>query len=390
LTHPDSNGWYQNNNPKFSWDVPQNVTAVRILYDRFPRSLPNVLYQPAIGGKELSNITDGTWYLHAQFRDASGWGSVAHFRFQIDTVSPEKFELTLDDEGDPTNPSPVISFNTVDSLSGMDHYRLKIDNGDFVILKNHSASGESYNPPAQEPGRHTIWVQAFDKAGNYRTAVSEFTVASLKPPIITEYPRTIPSGETPVIKGVTEYLSADVAFWIQRDSEQPFYFKTKSDGAGNFTLIVNQELGTGTYNFWAQVIDSRGAKSDPTEKLAFLIGKSSFFTIGTFAVDFLSVVVPLIALIIVLALLLWFGWRKWSLLHNKVKKEVRGVEQDLHKSFDVLRNSIQNHIKTLEKTKNRRELTSEEDRILTQLKRDLDKAERTIQGEMEKIEKDIR
>jgi predicted negative regulator of RcsB-dependent stress response len=107
-------------------------------------------------------------------------------------------------------------------------------------------------------------------------------------------------------------------------------------------------------------------------------------------VDFLSVVVPLIALIIVLALLLWFGWRKWSLLHNKVKKEVRGVEQDLHKSFDVLRNSIQNHIKTLEKTKNRRELTSEEDRILTQLKRDLDKAERTIQGEMEKIEKDIR
>jgi hypothetical protein len=389
-THPDSNSWYSDNNPKFTWDVPQNVTAVRILYDRFPRSLPNVLYQPAIGEKDLSSIADGVWYLHAQFRDASGWGSVAHFRFQIDTVSPEKYDLALSDGGDPTNPSPTVTFNTTDSLSGLDHYRLKIDNGDFVILNNPPIGGETYTPSAQEPGRHTIWVQAFDKAGNYRTAVSEFTIASLKPPVITDYPKTIANGETPIIKGTTQYPGADIVFWFQRDSEPPINLSTQSDGSGSFTLVVNQDLGNGAYNFWAQAIDKRGAKSDLTEKMAFIVGKSSFFSIGTFAVDFLSVVVPLIILIIALALVLWFGWRRWSGLHKKVKKEMRGMEQDLHKSFDVLRSSILGHIRTLEKAKNKRELTEEEDKILTQLKRDLDRAEQNIEGEMEKIEKDIK
>ncbi len=389
-THPDSNSWYSDSNPKFTWDIPQGITAIRILYDKFPRSLPNVLYEPAIGEKDLSNIADGIWYFHAQFRDASGWGSVAHFRFQIDTVSPEKYDLTLSDGGDPTNPSPTISFNTTDSLSGLDHYRLKVDNGDFVILNNPPMGGETYTMPAQDPGKHTIWVQAFDKAGNYRTAVSEFIITSLKSPTITDYPKTIAGGKTVVIKGTTQYPGADVSFSFQRDDEQPVYSTTQSDNSGNFTLILSQNLGSGTYNFWAQVIDSRGAKSDPTEKLAFIVGESSFFAVGTFAVDFLSVVVPLIALVIALTLVLWFGWRKWSVLHKKVKKEVRGVEQDLHRSFDVLRNSIQNHIKILERAKSKRELTDEEDKILAQLKRDLDRAEQTIEGEMEKIDKDIK
>jgi len=391
-THPDSNSWYPDNNPKFTWDIPNGVTAVRILYDKYPRSLPSVLYEPAIGEKDLSNIADGIWYFHAQFRDASGWGSVAHFRFQIDTASPEKFDLALDNGNDPTNPSPTVSFSTTDSLSGLDHYRLKIDNSDFVTLNNPPAGGEIYTMPAQDPGQHTILAQAFDEAGNYSTAVSEFTITSLKPPIITDYPKTIANGGTPIIKGTTQYPNADIMFWFQRNSEPPVNLSTQSDGSGNFTLIVNQELGNGAYNFWTQAIDSRGAKSGQTEKLAFIVGQSqsSLLSISTLAVNFLSVVVPLAALVIALILILWFGWRKWSVLHKKVKKEVRGVEQDLHKSFDMLRNSIQNHIKILERAKNKRELTDEEDKILVQLKRDLDRTEETIEGEIDKIEKDIK
>ncbi|MGC9610987.1 MAG: cohesin domain-containing protein, partial [Minisyncoccia bacterium] len=82
LTHPDPNNWYNNNNPKFTWKVPAGVTAVKVQYDKYPQSVPSVTYTPAISEKSLENIPDGIWYFHVQFKDANGWGSVAHFRFQ--------------------------------------------------------------------------------------------------------------------------------------------------------------------------------------------------------------------------------------------------------------------------------------------------------------------
>ena len=86
----------------------------------------------------------------------------------------------------------------------------------------------------------------------------------------------------------------------------------------------------------------------------------------------------------------WYGRREVKKLRIRLKRDVQAVEKDVHKDFDILRNSIQTHIRTLERAHSKRELTEEENKILVSLKKDFDRTEKTISGEIEKIEKDLK
>jgi len=189
LTHPDPDKWYAKKDAKFTWPVPAGVTSVRLLVGKIPAATPTVIYKSAISEKEITDLTDGIWYFHAQFRNANGWGEISHFRFQIDTQPPEPFSIIVN-EKTTSNSQPSISFGTTDSLSGIDYYKIKIGESDSfsfppganmeaaVIEKN------SYTLPPQDPGKHTIYVQAFDKAGNLTSASDEFTILPKKEPIV--------------------------------------------------------------------------------------------------------------------------------------------------------------------------------------------------------------
>jgi len=82
-THPDPNKWYSKNTAKFMWQVPSDAVAVRLLYDKYPNSQPRVVYEPAISEKEITDLKDGIYYFHTQFKNDKGWGAIAHFRFQM-------------------------------------------------------------------------------------------------------------------------------------------------------------------------------------------------------------------------------------------------------------------------------------------------------------------
>ena len=73
-----------------------------------------------------------------------------------------------------------------------------------------------------------------------------------------------------------------------------------------------------------------------------------------------------------------------------MKKEVREAEKVLHHAFDLLKEAIREQIKMLEKTKTKRQLTEEEERIIERLKKDLDDAEKSVRKEIEDIEKEVK
>lgn len=104
----------------------------------------------------------------------------------------------------------------------------------------------------------------------------------------------------------------------------------------------------------------------------------------------LSVAVPIIALIVLMLFVVWYGWHKFNLFKKRLRKEVGEAEQALHKAFNLLREEIQEQIKLLEKTRNKRGLTKEEQKILKQLKKDLDDAERFVGKELKDIEKEVK
>lgn len=295
-THPDQNKWYNNNNPEFKWELESDASAIRLLYDKETDSKPQIVYLPPISEKKLENLADGVYYFHAQFKNKNGWGDIAHFRFQIDTKPPEPFSVKFLEEMETANSRPTALFNTDDSVSGVDYYRIKIGDGDFFDLPAVIVKSNPYTLPPQGPGKKTIIVQAFDKAGNFSVSAAEFTI-----------------------------LPTPQQSWLSKACSE--------------------------------------------------------------AVKILAVLTPLLALVILFISIFWFGWHKLSLLRKKVRKETSEAEIALHKAFNLLREEIRRQIKMLEKTRMKRKLTNEEEKIIEELNENLDDAEKFIRKEIEDIEK---
>lgn len=388
-THPDSTLWYAKKDAKFAWPVSADITRDRLLVSKIPFATPTIAYAPAISEKEVANFEDGIWYFNVQLRNASGWGEVAHFKLQIDTEPPKPFEIKFIDGVKTENPKPTVVFDTTDSLSGIDYYKVKIGEGDFLSVASDIVKSNPYTLPLQVPGKRSILVQAFDKAGNYATTVEEFEILPIRPPSITEYPKEAQSGELVTVRGST-YSNSQVNIWLQREKDEPKKFTIQSNQDGKFTFTADEKLNDGVYKAWAEVIDARGAKSLPGEKITITVAKPAIVRIGTWATSLLVIIIPLVALILALLFVVWYGWHKFTLFRKRLQKEVREAESALHKSFDLLKENIREQVKMLEKTKTKRQLTEEEEKIVKQLSKNLDDTEKFVEKEIEDIEKTVK
>ena len=388
-THPDTNKWYNNPNPKFTWQAPDDVTAVRVLYSKIPYSQPTVVYSPAISEKQLENMKDDIWYFHAQLRNANGWGEISHFRFQIDTQPPEPFIIKFIDGKETENPRPTALFDTADSLSGINYYKIKIGEGDFFSFSSETVKNNSYTLPLQVPGKRTILAQAFDNAENYTTATEEFIIKPIKAPIFSEYPKELTEGEILKIKGKT-YPEAIAEIFFKSDDGKILSRETKADEQGNFALIWQDQLKSGVYTFWAEVTDTRGAKSEKSGIYSVVIKQEAFIKIGSLIITYLTAIVSLLVILFALFFLGYYLWYRLTLFRRKIKKEVQEAEQTLHKAFALLKKDIREQIKLLEKTRTKRQLTEEEEKIIKQFRKDLDDAEKFVRKEIEDIEKEVK
>ncbi len=386
-THPSPEVWYSKKDAVFKWPLPPGVTGARVLVGSSPRTTPTVVYTPAIGGKEATDLSDGVLYFHAQLRNANGWGGVSHFRFQIDTEKPNRFDITEIPRRDLTEPRAAFTFDAHDALSGIDHYTVTID-GKGPATEWKDDGTHRYETPTLDPGKHTVDATALDKAGNGLTASAEFVVEALPSPTITEYPKELQSGETLIVRGIA-VPTLSVTIWLKRENEEPANFVVQSDENGKFVFVSREGLREGSYFLWADVVDSRGARSLPTEKGRIVVGPLRFFRLGLGAVSVLSVLVPIVALLFLLFGVIWYGWHKFSLLRKHVLKEVREAEAMLHQVFDLLRESVRDQIRLLERASKKRQLTKEEEKVLKQLKKELNNAEKYIQREIEDIEKEV-
>jgi hypothetical protein len=382
-THPDQTKWYTLSDADFSWMLTKDITGASILIGRNKIASPTVLYDPPISSKQVKNLDDGVWYFHAQLRNDNGWGDIGTYKIQIDTEKPTSFDIAEIKRSDLTDPSAKFTFNAVDKTSGIDHYEVQIDNNAVETWKD--GGSHIYTASAQEDGTHTLLAKVFDKAGNFLANSVQFSVQGLEAPIITNYPTEIQSGDIITLSGTSKYSGAEADLFLQDEKGTVKNYTSKVDKDGNFTSISDR-LKDGLYTAWVKIIDSRGATSLPSNKVTIAVRQSAIIKIGTWAVSLLAVMVPLLALIILLIFLLWYAWHKFFIIGDKLKKETREAEDALHKAFDLLKESVAEQVKILEKVKTKRQLTEEEEKINRQLKKDLEDAEAYIRKEIEDIE----
>jgi uncharacterized protein (UPF0333 family) len=102
------------------------------------------------------------------------------------------------------------------------------------------------------------------------------------------------------------------------------------------------------------------------------------------------VAIPLLVLIIVLVFIISYSYYRFALFRKRVRKEVLEAESMIGETFDFLKQDLNDQIKLLGKTKSKRELTKEEDKIIKKLKKDVDYLEKSMKKEIEDIKKEIK
>lgn len=294
-THPDSNSWYSNNNPRFVWIAPKDVDMTRILYDKYPTTNPTILYPEAISDKQLTGIPEGVWYFHVQMHNASGWSGVSHFKFQIDTQKPEHFEMKEIANIDTTEPTVKFLFDGDDKTSGIDRYQIQIDGRESGVWRD--AGSHIYETSFVDPGRHTIIAQAIDRAGNALSASSEFSVDPLEMPVFTSWSKNLKEGDNLITSGASKYVNSNVEVWSQMNDEHETSSIVVTDFLGRFTFADGQPAKSGVYTLWARALDSRGAKSYPTEKIVIMVSPLTLFQRVLAFLGWFKMILPLTLLI---------------------------------------------------------------------------------------------
>ncbi len=163
-TNPQ-NGWSAQTTGIFTFSIPDSVISMRLLLDEKPDSVPVVVYTPPVPQREISDLSEGVSYLHVQYKDAAGWGEILHHKIQVDTEIPETFAIKEVGPG-------TFLFTAADALSGIARYEVQINNGPAVEFIDDGS--HLYRVPEQPAGLHTLFVKAFDAAGNSTSTSIQF------------------------------------------------------------------------------------------------------------------------------------------------------------------------------------------------------------------------
>ncbi len=115
----------------------------------------------------------------------------------------------------------------------------------------------------------------------------------------------------------------------------------------------------------------------------------SFDQVYSWFIKIMSVVIPLVAIIFALTHITIHGVHKVRKTHATLRREVQDIDRLIEKSFDLLKEEINDDIRLLERAKTKRDLTKEEDAIIRNLRQNLDDAESVIHKEVQKVEKHI-
>ncbi len=170
-THPDQNRWYKNNSPSFNWDRIEGSEGHSYVLDDDPYGEPDNVIDSYSNSVSFENVEDGILYFHLKAKRNQVWGGTSHFKVNIDKTPPLDFNLYLESfTFDPGN-NLLVYFNTVDSLSGIDHHEARISNltdSENIIFSAWIREDSPFRFPTDNSGNYELAVRVFDKAGNFK------------------------------------------------------------------------------------------------------------------------------------------------------------------------------------------------------------------------------
>jgi hypothetical protein len=259
-THPDSTKFYPNNDPKFSWTLPQGTQGLNLINDKLPGTVPLSKNLGSFSTYELKDLAEGTWYLHVKLLTPTGWGPTTHFKYNISAPDQKP-----DSSGSSTEPTPSATLPPIIEL-----YQVELLDSN----KTNDSSQKTITSSVElQAGGRYVKVVATDESGNTieRTLNADaegIQVPTLEVPVISE------DKTGPVIKGTTSYPNSEVIVSVENETETTKRYLINTDAKGSFEFSKTKDMTKGTYSVWAEVITDSGIKSFASEKKVFEVKAS--------------------------------------------------------------------------------------------------------------------
>lgn len=379
-THSDEKGWYSKKEAVLNWSLPNDVVAVRTSLDLKSTSIPTKVYDTPIKTVTLTDLPEGVSYFHIQFKNADGWGKVAHYRLAVDTEKPSEIKISQVEGSNLANPVQQLKVDVKDTTSEVRRFMVRVDaNEPFEYIDETGSS--TVTLPSLSPDYHTVIIEAFDGAGNGIIGTYSFTIESFNKPVFTEYPSEINEEVIPVIKGETR-PNAKVEIFLQKLGAEPVSYSVTSDDKGVFTFIPEGTFSTGVYELTARATDEFGAASELSEVARIAVQKPGYLRIGSLIVSVLSVVIPMIVLVVLLVVGVWYLIIYLRRLRGRINVESTEALEILHREFSNLQTVLREQESLLLTSRRTMKLTKAESEMIETF-------DRALQNSQERVEKEI-
>lgn len=382
-SHPQQKSWYNSNKVTVSWTLPREANAVKTGFSARSDSDTSVLYDSMISERTITDVEDGRWFFHVNYKTAKGWSPVAHFGVQIDTVNPKNLliEAKKGERG-----GAFVKVSAEDALSGIDHYIVAVDNGEPIVVTAEESENFIFIP-IDKVGEHTVAVKAYDRAGNVAESTTSVKTDVASEVTIDSITSSIKVGESVELSGTAPYEDARLSVSIRSKGGEVLTHIISSDSLGGYRF-VSQPIDTrGTYTVRVDLIQMNGAVNLSSREVSFEATKPIILQIGTYTTELLTVLIPAVAMLFALLFLLYFGWHKFFILREKRKAEFKQIEERVHHSLKVLSEEVTKQVMSVEKTGANRSVSPAEKKAIVELKKAIKDIDTYIEGQIEKIEK---
>jgi hypothetical protein len=351
--------WVSTTEITFSWNVPSGAKGFSYIFTQDPNAAVPKTNMGNGTSISYSDLADGIYYFKIIATDGSQWSTVTTYTLKIDTTPPHDIQITTEPSSDNIiEVLPQVIFSATDDLSGIDHYEIKIDDGEYIIAVN------PYQIESITSGEHTITIKAVDVAGNSSESSINIKIAEVQAPVLIkpENNSYIPIGEKLVIEGTT---TPNSQVFIYLNGE--LIAEVTSNESGYFSFTYDKLLLEGKYELYATSKDDGGILSRKSEIIKFKVDPYAV-RIGGYVIPSFCLGLFILLLLILLLLLLIIIYRKWKKYREKVKEKLSKAKDKIDDEFEELERDVRNEV---EETLSQEKKQQVSKRIEHELERDL-------------------